>query len=71
MEAHDYGEAWREMSKFTNRLNFKTTSRQQIEDNKGKTIVSEGIDANYQDMINYSIFVLSSNGLVVKINKKK
>jgi hypothetical protein len=38
MEAHDYGEAWREMSKFTNRLNFKTTSRQQIEDNKGKTL---------------------------------
>lgn len=62
MEAknHDYGEAWREMriSSLTDLILQKILRVKQIEDNKGKTIVSEGIDANYQDMINYSIFAL-------------
>jgi len=57
---HDYGEAWREMrvSSLTDLILQKLLRVKQIEDNKGKTIVSEGIDANYQDMINYSIFAL-------------
>lgn len=62
MEAknHDYGEAWREMriSSLTDLILQKLLRVKQIEDNKGKTLVSEGIDANYQDMINYSIFAL-------------
>jgi len=57
---HDYGEAWREMrvSSLTDLILQKILRVKQIEDNKGKTIVSEGIDANYQDMINYAIFAL-------------
>ena len=57
---HDYGEAWREMrvSSLTDLILQKLLRVKQIEDNKGKTIVSEGIDANYQDMINYSVFAL-------------
>jgi hypothetical protein len=57
---HDYGEAWRDMrvSSLTDLILQKLLRVKQIEDNKGKTIVSEGIDANYQDMINYSIFAL-------------
>jgi hypothetical protein len=53
---HDYGEAWREMrvSSLTDLILQKILRIKQIEDNKGKTLVSEGIDANYQDMINYS-----------------
>lgn len=62
MEAknHDYGEAWRDMrvSSLTDLILQKVLRVKQIEDNKGKTIVSEGIDANYQDMINYSVFAL-------------
>jgi hypothetical protein len=62
MEAknHDYGEAWRDMrvSSLTDLILQKLLRVKQIEDNKGKTLVSEGIDANYQDMINYSIFAL-------------
>lgn len=62
MEAknHDYGEAWREMrvSSLTDLILQKLLRVKQIEDNKGKTLVSEGIDANYQDMINYAIFAL-------------
>jgi hypothetical protein len=62
MEAknHDYGEAWRDMrvSSLTDLILQKLLRVKQIEDNQGKTIVSEGIDANYQDMINYSIFAL-------------
>ncbi|SCX87632.1 DUF1599 domain-containing protein [Flavobacterium caeni] len=62
MEAknHDYGEAWREMrvSSLTDLILQKILRVKQIEDNKGKTIVSEGIDANYQDMINYAVFAL-------------
>jgi len=57
---HDYGEAWRDMrvSSLTDLILQKLLRVKQIEDNKGTTIVSEGIDANYQDMINYSIFAL-------------
>jgi len=57
---HDYGEAWREMrvSSLTDLILQKLLRVKQIEDNKGQTLVSEGIDANYQDMINYAIFAL-------------
>ncbi len=57
---HDYGEAWRDMrvSSLTDLILQKLLRVKQIEDNQGKTIVSEGIDANYQDMINYSVFAL-------------
>ena len=57
---HDYGEAWREMrvSSLTDLIIQKILRIKQIEDNDGKTLVSEGIDANYQDMINYSVFAL-------------
>ena len=57
---HDYGEAWREMrvSSLTDLILQKLLRVKQIEDNKGKTIVSEGLDANYQDMINYAVFAL-------------
>ena len=57
---HDYGEAWREMrvSSLTDLIIQKILRIKQIEDNQGKTLVSEGIDANYQDMINYSVFAL-------------
>ena len=68
MEAknHDYGEAWRDMrvSSLTDLILQKLLRVKQIEDNKGKTIVSEGIDANYQDMINYAVFAL------IHINEK-
>jgi hypothetical protein len=57
---HDYGEAWREMrvSSLTDLILQKLLRVKQIEDNEGKTLVSEGIDANYQDMINYAVFAL-------------
>lgn len=57
---HDYGEAWRDMrvSSFTDLILMKLLRVKQIEDNKGKTIISEGIDANYYDMINYAVFAL-------------
>ena len=57
---HDYGEAWREMrvSSLTDLILQKLLRVKQIEDNKGKTLVSEGIDANYFDIVNYSIFAL-------------
>jgi len=62
---HDYGEAWREMrvSSLTDLILQKLLRVKQIEDNKGKTLVSEGIDANYQDMINYAVFALIHLGL--------
>ena len=65
---HDYGEAWREMrvSSLTDLILQKLLRVKQIEDNKGKTLVSEGIDANYQDMINYSIFALILMGFGTK-----
>ena len=57
---HDYGEAWREMrvSSMTDIILMKLMRVKQIEDNEGETIISEGVDANYQDMINYSVFCL-------------
>jgi len=57
---HDYGEAWRDMrvSSLTDLIIQKLLRVKQIEDNKGKTLVSEGIDANYQDMVNYAVFAL-------------
>ena len=57
---HDYGEAWREMrvSSFTDLILQKLLRVKQIEDNQGKTLVSEGLDANYLDMINYAVFAL-------------
>ncbi len=57
---HDYGEAWREMrvSSITDIILMKLLRVKQIEDNQGKTLVSEGVRANYQDMINYSVFAL-------------
>ena len=57
---HDYGEAWRDMrvSSLTDLILQKLLRVKQIENNAGKTLVSEGIDANYEDMINYAIFAL-------------
>ncbi len=57
---HDYGEAWREMrvSSITDIILMKLLRVKQIEDNQGKTIISEGIEANYQDMINYAVFCM-------------
>lgn len=57
---HDYGEAWREMriSSIVDLILMKLLRIKQIEGNKGKTLVSEGVDANYLDMINYAIFAL-------------
>ena len=57
---HDYGEAWRELrvSSLTDLILQKLLRVKQIEDNKGKTLVSEGIAANYQDIINYAVFAL-------------
>jgi hypothetical protein len=57
---HDYGEAWRDMrvSSLTDLILMKILRVKQIEDNAGKTIMSEGIDANYFDMLNYSVFAL-------------
>lgn len=57
---HDYGEAWREMriSSFTDLILQKLLRIKQIEDNAGKTLVSEGIEANYFDMVNYAVFAL-------------
>lgn len=62
---HDYGEAWREMrvSSLTDLILQKLLRVKQIENNKGKTLVSEGIGANYQDMINYAVFALIHLGL--------
>lgn len=57
---HDYGEAWRDMrvSSLTDLILQKLLRVKQIEDNAGATLVSEGIDANYQDIINYAVFAL-------------
>lgn len=57
---HDYGEAWRNMriSSYTDLILMKLKRTKQIEDNKGHTIASEGIDANYLDMINYAVFAM-------------
>ena len=57
---HDYDEAWRNMriSSFVDIILMKLLRIKQIEDNKGKTLASEGLDANYYDIINYSVFAL-------------
>ncbi|MBD80038.1 MAG: hypothetical protein CL840_14090 [Crocinitomicaceae bacterium] len=57
---HDYGEAWRDMriSSFTDLILMKILRTKQIENNDGKTLISEGIDANYFDMLNYSVFAM-------------
>ncbi len=57
---HDYGEAWRDMrvSSITDLIYQKILRTKQIEDNSGETLVSEGIDANYFDMLNYAVFCL-------------
>ena len=57
---HDYGEAWRSMrpESYTDIILMKLHRTKQIEDNDGKTLVSEGIDANYKDMLNYAVFGL-------------
>ena len=62
---HDYGEAWRDMriSSLTDLILMKIFRVKQIEDNKGLTLVSEGVEANYQDMINYSVFALIRLGI--------
>jgi hypothetical protein len=63
---HDYGEAWRMMrvSSYTDLILMKLKRTKQIEDNMGQTKVSEGIDANYLDIINYAVFAL------IKISEK-
>lgn len=57
---HDYGEAWRDMrvSSLTDLILQKILRVKQIEDNNGTTLISEGIDANYFDMLNYAVFAL-------------
>lgn len=57
---HDYGEAWREMrvSSMTDLILMKLLRIKQIEENEGKTLISEGLKANYQDIMNYAIFCL-------------
>ncbi|GAB4017468.1 DUF1599 domain-containing protein [Spirosoma migulaei] len=57
---HDYGEAWRDMrvSSMTDIILMKLLRTKQIEDNQGNTLVSEGVEANYMDMINYAVFCL-------------
>lgn len=57
---HDYGEAWKDLrvSSLTDLILMKLMRVKQIEDNEGKTLISEGIDANYYDMLNYSVFAL-------------
>ena len=57
---HDYGEAWRDMrtSSFTDMILVKLLRIRQIEDNEGRTLVSEGVDGNFSDIINYAVFAL-------------
>ncbi len=64
---HDYGEAWRNMriSSLTDLILMKLLRVKQIEDNEGKTIISEGLDANYMDIANYALFAL------IKIEESK
>jgi hypothetical protein len=62
---HDYGEAWRDMriSSLTDLILMKLLRVKQIEDNKGQTLASEGVKANYQDMLNYAVFALVKLGV--------
>lgn len=63
---HDYGEAWRSMrvSSMTDIILMKLLRIKQIEDNQGKTLISEGIKSGYQDIINYSVFCLIKLGYI-------
>jgi hypothetical protein len=63
---HDYGEAWRDMrvSSMTDLILMKIIRTKSIEDNKGQTLISEGLEANYMDMLNYAVFAL------IKINEE-
>lgn len=65
---HDYDEAWRDMrvSSMTDIILMKILRTKQIEDNQGQTLISEGVEANYQDMINYSVFCL----ILMEFNQK-
>ena len=67
---HDYGEAWRDMrmSSLTDLILMKIFRVKQIEDNSGKTLISEGVDANYMDMINYAVFAMIRLAASVKKN---
>lgn len=60
LKNHDYGEAWRTMriSSLTDLILSKIMRIKQIEDNQGKTLISEGVDANYYDILNYAVFAL-------------
>jgi hypothetical protein len=62
---HDYGEAWRDMriSSLTDLILMKILRVKQIEDNSGHTLASEGVNANYQDMLNYAVFALIKLGI--------
>jgi hypothetical protein len=62
---HDYGEAWRDMriSSLTDLILMKILRVKQIEDNLGQTVASEGVKANYQDMLNYAVFALIKLGV--------
>lgn len=62
---HDYGEAWRDMriSSLTDLILMKILRVKQIEDNAGHTLASEGVAANYQDMLNYAVFALIKLGI--------
>jgi hypothetical protein len=64
---HDYGEAWKSMriTSITDIILMKLLRLKQIEDNEGKTIVSEGIEANYRDILNYAVFSLIKLGYAV------
>jgi uncharacterized membrane protein len=68
---HDYGEAWREMriTSITDIILMKIFRVKQIEDNQGKTVVSEGVKANYQDMLNYAVFCLIKMGFANEASK--
>lgn len=68
---HDYDEAWRSMriSSYTDLILMKIKRTKQIEDNQGNTLISEGIDANYYDMVNYAVFALIR--LIVEANEIK
>jgi hypothetical protein len=65
---HDYGEIWRDMrvSSLTDIILMKILRIKQIEDNQGKTLISEGLDANYRDIVNYAVFALIKIGEKVK-----
>lgn len=65
---HDYGEAWRDMriQSLTDLILMKINRVKQIESNDGVTIASEGIKANYQDMLNYAVFALIKLGVADK-----